>query len=115
MRSPAICEVNSRHHLKNAGYEVLEAEDAVDGGRPLLRQPPALVVCDADMPYVNGYDFVAALKADQQTCRIAVVLLTVREDVADYAKKLGPEAYLRKPVRADQLRETVRLHLHEAL
>ena len=104
-----------RLHLRNAGYEVLEAEDAVEGGHLLLGKQPDLVVCDVDMPYLNGYEFVAALKADPQTRHVPVVFLTVRDDVADHAKKVGAEAYLRKPVRADQLLETVRLHLHESI
>lgn len=98
-----------RLHLSNAGYEVRIAEDAVEGGRMLLERSPDLIICDVDMPYLNGYDFVAALRTDATKRDIPVVFLTVKEDVADQAKKLGAVAYLTKPVMADRLLEVVRL------
>lgn len=98
-----------RLHLSNAGYEVRIAEDAVVGGRMLLERAPDLLICDVDMPYMSGYDFVAALRTDATKRDIPVVFLTVKDDVADQAKKLGAVAYLMKPVMADRLLEVVRL------
>lgn len=98
-----------RLHLANAGYDVVEAEDAIEGGYLIIRASPALVICDVNMPYMSGYDFVAALKADLSTRHIPVVFLTVDDDVAEKAQKLGAVAYLRKPVRADRLLEVVAL------
>ena len=96
-------------HLTNAGYEVLEAADAVEGGHLVLESSPALVICDVRLPYMDGYEFVAALKADPQTRHIPVVFLTMDEEVDTQAKALGAEAYLRKPVRADRLLQVVSL------
>ena len=96
-------------HLRNADYQVLEAEDAVIGGHLILQRRPDLVLCDVDMPYLNGYDLVAALKGDSGTRDIPVVFLTMNEDVARQAKKLGAVAYLMKPVKADKLLEVVAL------
>jgi CheY-like chemotaxis protein len=98
-----------RLHLANAGYEVLEAADAVEGGYQVLRTSPDLVICDVNMPYMSGYEFVAALKSDPLTSRIPVVFLTVDDDVAAKAQKLGAAGYLRKPVTADRLLEVVGL------
>ena len=98
-----------RLHLANAGYEVLDAADAVEGGYLVIRTSPDLVICDVDMPYMNGYEFVAALKSDPLTRRIPVVFLTVDDDVAAKAQRLGAAAYLRKPVTADRLLEVVGL------
>jgi len=93
-------------HLRNHGYDVTEAEDAVDGGYALLASPPDVVICDVNMPYLNGYEFVAALKGDPATSSIPVVILTVNDDVADRAEKLGV-AYLQKPISADSLLHVV--------
>ncbi|HEY5896147.1 MAG TPA: response regulator [Burkholderiales bacterium] len=101
-----------RLHLSNAGYEVRIAEDAVVGGRMLLERAPDLIICDVDMPYMSGYDFVAALRTDATKRDIPVVFLTVKDDVADQAKKLGAVAYLMKPVMADRLLEVVRLFVN---
>ena len=98
-------------HLSNAGYEVMTAEDAVAAGRHVLKARPDLIIADVGMPYMDGYELVAALKADSATRDIPVVFLTSREDVADYAKQLGAVAYLHKPVSADRLLEIVALYV----
>lgn len=96
-------------HLKNAGYEVFSAEDAVDGGHLVVKAAPDLVICDVHMPYMDGYEFVAALKSDPLTQHIPVIFLSTDDDIADNARKFGAIAYLRKPVLADRLLEIVAL------
>jgi CheY-like chemotaxis protein len=97
-------------HLRNAGYEVLSAEDAVDGGHLILRTLPDLIICDVEMPYLNGYDFVAALKTHDTTREIPIVFLTSQEDLEGLTARLGAVAHLMKPVRADRLLEVVALY-----
>jgi CheY-like chemotaxis protein len=94
-------------HLRNAGYEVFAAEDAVDGGHLVIRTVPDLIICDVDMPYLNGYDFVAALKTHDTTRDIPIVFLTSDEDLDGLTTRLGAVAHLTKPVRADRLLEVV--------
>jgi CheY-like chemotaxis protein len=94
-------------HLRNAGYEVLSAEDAVDGGHLVMRTLPDLIICDVDMPYLNGYDFVAALKTHEETRDIPIVFLTSTEDLDGMTTRLGAVAHLTKPVRADRLLEVI--------
>lgn len=98
-----------RLHLANEGYDVLLAEDAVAAGHLALRDKPDLILLDVQMPYMNGYDFMAALKADEATRDIPVVFLTTDENVADHARKLGAAAYLNKPVVASRLLEVLAL------
>jgi CheY-like chemotaxis protein len=94
-------------HLRNAGYEVFAAEDAVDGGHLVIRTLPDLIICDVDMPYLNGYDFVAALRTHDTTRDIPIVFLTSLEDRDGLTTRLGAVAHLTKPVRADRLLEVV--------
>lgn len=98
-----------RLHLGNQGYEVQEAEDAIVAGHLILKRKPDLVIVDVQMPYMNGYEFVGALKSDPQTRDIPVVFLTTDDNVASQAKKLGAAAYLQKPITADRLIEVVDL------
>jgi CheY-like chemotaxis protein len=93
-------------HLRNAGYEVFVAEDAVAGGHMVVERSPQVIVCDVAMPYMDGYEFVTALKADPETRAIPVIFLTVKDDVVEHAKQLGA-SYLMKPVLADQLLKLV--------
>jgi len=96
-------------HLCNNGYQVLVAEDAVVAGHLVVEKRPDLIIADVEMPYMNGYEFVAALKNDPTTKDIPVIFLTTEEHVADRAKKLGAVAYFNKPVVADRLIELVAL------
>jgi len=100
-----------RLHLSSAGYEVELAEDAIVAGHKVLRQPPDLIVCDVAMPYMDGFEFVAALKADPTLPRIPVVFLSSLEDGEARARELGAVGYVTKPVRADRLLEVIARHL----
>ena len=93
-------------HLRKAGYEVFAAEDAVDAGRVILERKPDLILCDVDMPFMDGYEFVSALRADPATRDIPVVFLTVSKSLDERAKPLRA-GHLVKPVTADDLLRTV--------
>jgi CheY-like chemotaxis protein len=93
-------------HLRKAGYEVFAAEDAVAAGRVILERAPDVIICDVDMPYMDGYEFVAALRADPATRHIPVIFLTVNKNVSERAKELGA-GHLLKPVMVDDLLQAV--------
>jgi CheY-like chemotaxis protein len=93
-------------HLRKAGYEVFAAEDAVAAGRVILQCTPDLILCDLDMPYMDGYEFVRALRADPTTRHIPVIFLTVSKTLEEPAKRLVA-GHLVKPVTADELLRTV--------
>ena len=92
-------------HLRNAGYEVFVAEDAVVGGRLILERSPDVIVCDVDMPYMNGCEFAEALQTDPATRNIPVIFLTVNSHDAR-VRELGASC-LQKPVTADELLRAV--------
>ncbi len=89
-------------HLSNAGYEVQLAEDAVAAGRLLLRSTPDLMIADVNMPYMDGFEFVSAVRADRTVPYFPVIFLTAMNDIADRARELGA-TWLSKPIRADRL------------
>ena len=93
-------------HLRGAGYEVFAAEDAVAAARVILERTPDVILCDVDMPFMDGYEFVSALRADPATRHIPVIFLTVSSGVGERAKQLGA-GHLLKPVMADELLRTV--------
>ena len=93
-------------HLRKAGYEVFAAEDAVAAGRVILERTPDVILCDVDMPFMDGYEFVSALRTDPVTRDIPVIFLTVNPGVGERAKQLGA-GHLVKPVMADELLRTV--------
>lgn len=98
-------------HLRSAGYEVELAEDAIEAGYKVLERAPDMIVCDVNMPYMDGFEFVGALKSDTTLPTIPVVFLTSREDGDLRGSELGAVAYLVKPVRVDALLQVVARHL----
>ncbi len=100
-----------RLHLSSAGYDVRVAEDAIAAGYMVLRTPPDLIICDINMPHLDGFEFIAALKADKSLPDIKVIFLTSVEDGDHRGKSLGAVGYVTKPVRADRLLSLVAQHV----
>lgn len=98
-------------HLSSAGYEVHVAPDAIQAGYMILRSPPDLIISDVNMPHMDGFEFVAALKADKSIPDIPVIFLTSLEEGGHRGKALGAVGYVTKPVRADYLLTLVAKHV----
>lgn len=90
-------------HLRNAGYQVLLAEDAIVAGQMVVKHRPDLLIADVEMPYMDGLQFVEALRGDPAVSATPVIFLTSRTDIAQRAAELGALGYLTKPVLADRL------------
>ena len=99
-----------RMHLSAVGYAAEVAEDAVEGGKALLARPPALVLCDINMPYLNGLDLMSLMQSDARSASIPVVFISGRTDGDTMAKavKLGAADFLAKPITREQLLESVK-------
>ena len=100
-----------RMHLSAAGYEVLIADDAIAAGYMVLRSPPDLIITDVNMPHMDGFEFIAALRADTTLPRIPVIFLTSYDEGDERGRQLGAVGYLTKPVRADRLLQIVAKHV----
>lgn len=98
-------------HLSAAGYEVQVAADAISAGYMVLRSPPNLIITDVNMPHMDGFEFVAALRADAALPRIPVIFLTSMEDGDARGRELGAVGYVTKPVRSDRLLALVAQHV----
>ena len=97
-------------HLAGAGYDVKTADDAIVAGRAVMQAPPDLMVVDVAMPYLDGVDFVAALKADMTAPQVTVIFISGNAEVLERARKLGAPC-LKKPFGAEELLELVRREL----
>ena len=100
-----------RLHLSAAGYEVHVAADAIAAGYLVLRNAPDLIICDVNMPHMDGFEFISALKADTSIPRIPVIFLTTFEEGDQRGKELGVVGYLTKPIRSDRLLSLVAKHV----
>lgn len=104
-----------RVHLSTAGHQVQTAEDAEIGLRSLISQPPDLVVLDMNVPYLDGFELLEAVRKDPATRGIPVIVITGRADDESYARarRIGVADYFTKPVQRDQLITSVEKHLRE--
>ena len=98
-------------HLSAAGYEVHVAADAIAAGYLVLRGAPDLIICDVNMPHMDGFEFISALKADTSIPNIPVIFLTTFEEGDQRGKELGVVGYLMKPIRSDRLLSLVAKHV----
>jgi CheY-like chemotaxis protein len=96
--------------LQKAGYQVLQAKDGYEAIEQLRVQTGVdLVICDIEMPRMNGFEFLKYRQQDSALGTIPVVILTSRsgEKHRLIATELGATGYITKPFLEHQLLETV--------
>jgi two-component system, chemotaxis family, chemotaxis protein CheY len=93
--------------LTAAGYATCEAADGVEALRMLA--DIALIVCDVNMPRMNGIELLVELVRDPKTALIPVVMLTTEghPDLIQRAKALGAKGWLIKPFKPELLRSLI--------
>jgi DNA-binding response OmpR family regulator len=92
------------------GYEVTPAHDGEAALRSIAEAVPDLVLLDVMMPKMDGFEVLRRLKADPDTARIPVIMLTARGQFEDLAHGYGEGAhwYFHKPFDMGELEWFVR-------
>ncbi|MBV8503557.1 MAG: response regulator [Paucibacter sp.] len=98
--------------LKQAGHEVVLAEDGFDALAKLSDYQPDLVFCDILMPRLDGYQTCAIIKRNPQFASVPVIMLSSKDGLFDKARgrMVGSQDYLTKPFTKDQLLQAVQQH-----
>jgi two-component system chemotaxis response regulator CheY len=97
--------------LTQAGYQVVEAEDGEQGLSTIGAQRDiALVICDINMPNMNGIEMLTAVKADASNSALPVIMLTTegRAELIQQAKRIGAKGWVVKPFKPEQLVAVIR-------
>lgn len=102
--------------LGTAGFEVLTAENGPDAVRLALKNRPALVLLDAMMPDMDGYEVAAELQSISDLQQTPIVFLTALSGEQDRQRAFSAGAvdYITKPFTGDALIDTVRRHISTA-
>jgi CheY-like chemotaxis protein len=90
--------------LKRQGFQVATAVDGQDGFEKARESLPELILTDYDMPRMTGFELVVALRRDERTRDIPIVMLTARDTKRDQAqmRAAGLNSYLVKPFGTDK-------------
>ena len=97
--------------LKKFGYQVIQAENGKEGlGILQQNQNIALVICDIEMPHLNGLELLNIVNQNKSLSVAPIVMLTSRsgEKYRQIASELGASAYLTKPFIEKELFSTIR-------
>jgi len=91
--------------LSSAGYDVLEACDGKDALSKLTGQKIHLMVCDVNMPNMDGISFLKAVKEHPNYKFTPIIMLTTEagEDKKREGQAAGARAWVVKPFKPEQL------------
>ena len=103
--------------LRLCGYELLEADDGEGGIRLASESPPDLIVCDLHLPHLDGFSTLELIRRNEGEHHVPFIFLTGDDDPLHIHRglNLGAEAYLVKPVSANEFVNEVRRHLADSL
>jgi len=96
--------------LRDAGYTVVQADDGMNGVEALKTCSPDVIITDINMPRMDGYGFIAAVRQDQQHRTKPILVLSTESDPVkkNRAREAGATGWIVKPFNADSLIGAVR-------
>jgi CheY-like chemotaxis protein len=102
-----------RHLLKAPDRTIVGVSLAKEALERIAQHIPDLLITDVMMPEMSGLELVAALRADEATCRLPVIILTAKGQALDatMAQEVWGATVMAKPFQPRKLRELVQLTL----
>lgn len=96
--------------LKNAGYEVIEAEDGKAALGAMIGHRIDAVITDLNMPNMNGFELIRSLRSDPAYKFTPILMLTTEGDVAkkEEGKAAGATGWLVKPFNPEKLVDVIK-------
>lgn len=100
-----------RKLLLDAGFQVEDAANGVEGLERALEQPFDLFVVDINMQKMDGYAFLRQARRDPALAAVPALMMSTEGAEEDMRKafEAGANYYLRKPIRPDSFTEVARL------
>lgn len=102
--------VSLEYMMKREGYEVLVARDGQSALETIRRERPRLVLLDAMMPGMSGFEVCEAVRADADVRDTRILMLTAKGRDTDIARGVGVgvDAYITKPFSTRDLLQKAR-------
>jgi len=99
-----------KHSLVAAGFRVIQAEDGVHGLEVLAAEKPDVIVTDINMPRMDGFGFIEAVRRDPAYRAMPMLVLTTEVDAEKKgrAKAAGATGWIVKPFDPVKLVDAIR-------
>ena len=97
--------------LGRAGFDVHLAEDGVHGMEVLEDLAPDVIITDINMPRMDGFGFVGAVRGKEELSRVPILVLTTESsaDLKTRAREAGATGWIVKPFAPDKLVRALRM------
>jgi two-component system, cell cycle response regulator DivK len=95
--------------LSKKGYEILEAEEGLQGIAIAARERPDLILMDINLPGIDGMEATSRLKSSPDLSHIPIIAVTAQAMRGDRERIIaaGCDHYLQKPIDKDELINTI--------
>jgi DNA-binding response OmpR family regulator len=96
--------------IKNEGYDTYEAFDGLSGLDMAKKIKPDLIICDIEMPGLNGFEVCSAIRALEELSGIYIIMSSTLGSASDIQKgfRSGVDEYIIKPVVIEELLDRIR-------
>lgn len=99
--------------LRNAGWSLVTASDGAEAVEKATAEKPDLILMDVIMPRMTGFEACRALRAQEVTRHIPIILVTTRGEEENVEKgfESGCSDYVTKPINNLELLAKIQDHL----
>lgn len=100
-----------RDIMEQQGFEVSEAENGIEGLEKSASQIFDLMIVDVNMPKMDGYRFVSAIRAEGENRACPVIMVSTEEQTKDKqaAYSVGANFYIVKPAKVELMQQCAAL------
>ena len=99
-----------REILEACGYDVAEAANGREALDLIRRSPPDIVLLDLQMPVMDGFAVIHAVRSDERLRLLTVIALTASAMLGDRERAIaaGFDSYIAKPIILESVRNQIR-------
>ncbi|HYD88805.1 MAG TPA: response regulator [Vitreimonas sp.] len=96
--------------LRDAGFDVVQAEDGVAGLEALSACEPDVIITDINMPRMDGYGFINGVRSEGRHRATPILVLSTESapEKKQRAREAGATGWIVKPFKAESLIEAIR-------
>jgi two-component system cell cycle response regulator len=111
--NPANMELMS-YILRAFGYSIKTAQDGLEGLMEARREPPNLIICDIQLPTMDGFEVARLLKSDPHLRGVPLLAVTALAMMGDRNKVMsaGFDGYITKPINPETFVTQIEEYLH---